>query len=105
MSKQAPKCHKCNKDCSIAGTPRVGSELNIWKCFNCGYTVEEIEYTDIDQAIKMSKDTTCKFAMWFIVNWEFYDDTDKGQTYRSMYDGKTTLPIDEIYDRWLLNDI
>ena len=50
MSKQAPKCHKCNKDCSIAGTPRVGSELNIWKCFNCGYTVEEIEYTDIDQA-------------------------------------------------------
>ena len=45
-----------------------------------------------------------KFAMWFIVNWEFHDDTDKGQTYRSIYDGKTILPIAEIYDRWLLND-
>ena len=45
-----------------------------------------------------------KFAMWFVVNWEFYDDTDKGQTYMSAYDGKTILPIAEIYDRWLLND-
>ena len=51
------------------------------------------------------KDLATKFAMWFVVNWEFYDDTDKGQTYRSLYDGKTTLPIDEIYDNWLLSDI
>ena len=51
------------------------------------------------------KEISIKFAMWFIVNWEFYDDTDKGQTYKSIYDGKTILPISEIYNRWLLNDV
>jgi len=43
--------------------------------------------------------------MWFVVNWEFYDDTDKGQTYKSIYDGKTIMHISEIYDNWILNDI
>ena len=51
------------------------------------------------------KDLAIKFAMWFVVNWEFYDDTDKGQTYLSIYDGKTILPIGEIYDNWLFSDI
>jgi hypothetical protein len=51
------------------------------------------------------KDLATKFAMWFVVNFEFYDDTDKGQTYRSLYDRKTILPIGEIYENWLLCDI
>ena len=51
------------------------------------------------------KDLACRFAMWFVVNWEFYDDTDKGQTYLSIYDGKTVKTIGEIYDNWLLSDI
>ena len=46
-----------------------------------------------------------KFAIWFVVNWEWYEDTDKNEKYRSIYDGKTILTISEIYDRWLLNDV
>ena len=52
-----------------------------------------------------AKELATKFAMWFVVNWEYYDDTDLGQTYMSTYDKKTILPIGEIYDRWLMNEI
>jgi hypothetical protein len=51
------------------------------------------------------KGLAIKFAMWFVVNWEFYDDTDKGQTYQSIYDGKTITHISEIYDNWLISDV
>jgi hypothetical protein len=51
------------------------------------------------------KDLATKFAMWFVVNWEWHDDTEKGAKYLSIYDGKTVKTIGEIYDRWLLNDI
>lgn len=51
------------------------------------------------------KDLATKFAMWFVVNWEWYDDTDKGAKYLSIYDGKTVKTIGEIYDNWLLSDI
>ena len=50
--KLAPKCPNCNKKCSISGTPRVGSDLNYWTCFDCGYRVEEIEYIEQIQCIK-----------------------------------------------------
>lgn len=51
------------------------------------------------------KGLSIKFAMWFVVNWEFYDDTDTGQTYKSIYDGKTIMHISEIYDNWLISDV
>ena len=51
------------------------------------------------------KDLATKFAMWFLVNWEWHDDTEKGAKYLSIYDGKTLKTIGEIYDNWLLNDI
>ena len=51
------------------------------------------------------KDLAIKFAMWFVVNWEWHDDTEKGAKYLSIYDGKTVKTIDEIYDNWLLCDI
>lgn len=51
------------------------------------------------------KDLATKFAMWFVVNWEWYDDTEKGSKYLSIYDGKTVKTIGEIYDNWLLCDI
>ena len=52
-----------------------------------------------------SKDLATKFAMWFVVNQEWHDDTEKGAKYLSIYDGKTVKTIGEIYDNWLLNDI
>ncbi len=59
-----------------------------------------------EQESKMAhKYLATKFAMWFIVNWEWHDDTEKGAKYLSIYDGKTILHIGEIYDRWLLNDV
>ena len=51
------------------------------------------------------KDLATKFAMWFVVNWEWHDDTEKGAKYLSRYDGKTVKTIGEIYDNWLLSDI
>ena len=51
------------------------------------------------------KDLATKFAMWFVVNWEWHDDTEKGAKYLSIYDGKTVKTIGEIYDNWLISDI
>ena len=51
------------------------------------------------------KDLATKFAMWFVVNWEWHDDTENGVKYLSIYDGKTVKTIGEIYDNWLLCDI
>ena len=51
------------------------------------------------------KDLATKFAMWFVVNWEQHDDTEKGAKYLSIYDGETVKTIGEIYDNWLLSDI
>jgi hypothetical protein len=51
------------------------------------------------------KDLATKFAMWFVVNWEWHEDNDKGAKYLSIYDGKTIMHISEIYDNWLINDI
>ena len=31
------------------------------------------------------KDLATKFAMWFVVNWEWHDDTEKGAKYLSIY--------------------
>lgn len=39
------------------------------------------------------KDLATKFAMWFVVNWEWHDDTEKGAKYLSIYDGKTVKCI------------
>ena len=48
------------------------------------------------------KDLACRFAMWFVVNWEFYDDTDKGQTYLSIYDrwGNQVFETKDINAGW-----
>ena len=50
-----PICPHCKRQCSIAGTPRIGSGLNYWKCFDCDYTVEEIEFEEIKTENEQTK--------------------------------------------------
>lgn len=57
MSNIAPICENCEKTCSISGTPRVGSNLNYWTCFTCGYKVEEIEFEECSHEWIMTADS------------------------------------------------
>ena len=56
--------------------------------------------------LKEENQAVCKkFAMWFIVNWEWHDDTEKGETYISTYDGKSIMNIHEIFESWLISEM
>jgi len=52
-----------------------------------------------------NKDVCKDFAMYFIVNWEYHDDTEKGQTYISIHDGKSILTIHEIFNAWFCGEM
>ena len=45
---KAPICPNCKKGCKPAGTKRLGSIENIWKCFECDYVVEDIYYLAVN---------------------------------------------------------
>lgn len=42
---QNPLCPNCNKSCSPAGGV-IGTLIKYWKCFTCGYSVEDIPYAE-----------------------------------------------------------
>ena len=76
---QRPICQNCNKICSPAGGV-IGTSIKYWKCFTCGYSVEDIPHTE---------ENPCGFVMhrpmpkllesdWHPIQWqgESIPDTD-----------------------------
>lgn len=43
-----PICPKCKKYCKPAGSNNINDPIsNIWKCFDCEYTLEDIYYMSL----------------------------------------------------------
>ena len=45
---KAPICEKCGKYCNPSGGI-IGTSIKFWKCFGCGYEVEDAEFKDLDE--------------------------------------------------------
>lgn len=42
---KAPLCQNCGKYCNPAGGV-IGTDIKFWRCFNCGYEVEDAVFDD-----------------------------------------------------------
>ena len=50
--------------------------------------------------IKLTPQECKEFAMWFSMNWEHYDSTEKGEMYLSKKQ-KGIYSVDDVFDKWL----
>ena len=45
--KEKPVCPHCKRKCSVAGGV-LGTKIMFYKCFTCGYEIEDAEYEILD---------------------------------------------------------